>query len=131
MRPQDIISNLQALGYKIHLNKDVIVLNISTLPQDKKTAQTLIDELKRSKADVMSALRAREWPAAEKMLVDWFLAAPIPEIPFQLRKAENVVYPEVFWASIKREIHCGSRSPRARTGVLQADLRALMAMLTR
>lgn len=127
MSPTLVIEKLKSIGYQIRTDGDDIILTAESEPSDAKLAISLLSELRQCKTAVIDILKTGEWPATEKLLVEWFLAAQIPEAPFQLRQAEKVLNPEVFWASIKREIECGSRGTRARTGVLQADLKALRA----
>ena len=127
MRPQDIISNLQKIGYRIRLDGDQVILKIDQPPEDKKIAQMLIDEARKYKTAIIQELKAKEWSATNKQLIEWFLSAQVPEAPFQLRQAEMVANPIKFWVALRKEIECGADGCRARTGVLQSDLRALKA----
>jgi len=55
------------------------------------------------------------------------MKSQVPETPFQLRAEVKVLDPVKFWESLRQDIYCGVRGPRAKRGVLQEDLRQLMA----
>lgn len=125
MSPLIVIEKLKAIGYRIRTDGNDIILTAESDPSDTKLAMSLLSQLRQCKTEVINILKTGTWPADEKLLVDWFLAAQVPESPFQLHSAEKVIDTKLFWDSMRRSILAGPGGLRARYGALQSDLKAL------
>ena len=53
----------------------------------------------------------------------------LPPEPFEFRQGETVIDSEEFLTAFQKEIRCGEDHPRARTGVLQDEMRILWRLL--
>lgn len=69
------------------------------------------------------------WPLEMQSLVEWFSMQEAPAEPFYLEPHLHVTDPVKYFHSLRQEIHTGPKTPRARTGALQSDLRKLKTYL--
>ena len=65
------------------------------------------------------------WDRETRRLVAWFRSASLPAQAFKLGPGLSVADARRFYLSLQQDIAAGPLGPRARTGALQADLRAL------
>jgi len=141
-----LLSDLAAVGYEIFLEGDHVKLRYRKSGSPPDTVRTLIDELRKYKAEVVNILKMGStdapteksepqsnvkavWSPDVQSLVDWFMIQKPPAEPFLLEPHLRVVGPCKFFESLRREIETGPRGPRARMGTLQWDLRNLKAFL--
>lgn len=144
MTAEIVIQKLRSIGYRLRMDGQDILLTCDHDPPDPELVTNLLTELRKCKAEALRLLnmattttspdivrpgasRGVAWPADVKSLLDWFMISPTPEAPFQLTSCVRVVNSELFYGALRRDIEAGPRGARARTGALQADLRALRA----
>ena len=145
MRP-GLLSDLISIGYEIFLEGDNVRYRYRKPDDPPDTAEPLIDELRKNKAEVVKILKMGSaddtieksqppsnvkavWPPDAQSLVDWFMTQEVPVEPFLLEPHLRVAEPGKFFDSLRREIEAGPRGPRARMGTLQWDLQKLKAYL--
>lgn len=72
------------------------------------------------------------WSDEDQVLVDWIInlqQEQLPIEPFDLYHGVRVISSAGFLASLKQQVECGPSNARARSGVLQDDLRQLMEIV--
>jgi len=68
---------------------------------------------------------ADDWPEPMAGLVRWFENADLPQKPFSPSGYEHILRPATYYEALRRDIRQGPKTPRARYGALQSDLKRL------
>lgn len=101
---------------------------ISTETNDNISNDNFFEKnIKTSSAGIKTA-----WSDEDQVLVDWIINLQqenLPVEPFDLYQGVRVISSARFLASLKQQVESGPSSARARSGVLQGDLRQLMEIV--
>ncbi len=141
-----LFSDLECIGYEIFLEGNNIRYRYQKFGTPPSIARSLIDELRKNKAEVVSILKTYStdvpteksqpptkvkamWPSNMHGLIDWFMALKPPAAPFDQETHIHVIDPAKYFASLKREIESGPGCPRGRNGALLYDLNTLRKIM--
>ena len=105
----------------------------------KALPDTLIDELRQHKGEVMALLEgdaasavvneevlaSHTWDAETAALIDWFLGTEPPSEPFELMRGVTIAHPGKCWEYLRQDIAAGPSKGRSYYGAFEANLRRL------
>jgi hypothetical protein len=141
-----LLSELAIIGYEIFLEGEHVRYRYQKPDTPPESAQMLIDELKKYKAEVVNILKMvsttttteklqpranvkASWPPEIQSLVDWFTTMDHPSEPFHLEDHRWIVDPETFFSRLRMDINAGPEGSRGKHGALIHDLMILKRIL--